>query len=80
MLQVHDAIYTQCKVEDALRVSAMMEEAMKIPLTYNGKTFIIPSDCKIGYNWGVRKDDNPLGMVDSEKWRPDAATQTGQLA
>lgn len=77
MLQVHDAVYMQCYEKDAAMVAEMMEEAMRIPLTLNGQTFTIPSDCKIGYNWGGRPkqnpEQNPNGMIDFDKWVKEKA-------
>lgn len=73
LLQVHDSATMQCYEADAERVSKMMEQAMTIPLTYNDNTFIIPSDCKIGYNWGKKAEDNPRGMIDLEQWFKEAA-------
>lgn len=72
VLQVHDAIYMQCYEHDAARVAKMMEQAMAIPITLEGHTFVIPSDCKIGYNWGSRPkknpEQNPNGMIDADQW------------
>lgn len=71
-LQVHDAVYMQCRVEDVPTVAGMMEQAMKIPITMDGQTFTIPTDCKVGYNWGMRPkkhpEENPNGMISLDKW------------
>ncbi len=68
-LQVHDAVYMQCWEKDAGLVAEMMRQSMNIPITMNGVEFYIPTDCKIGYNWGkMIPDENPRGMVSSEKW------------
>lgn len=72
LLQVHDAVYMQCYESDALRVATMMEEAMAIPIQIHGREFTIPTDAKIGRNWGSRPktapEQNPHGMVDIKLW------------
>jgi hypothetical protein len=69
---VHDSILADCldepdEIESA--ISAMASH-MRIPLTVHGRTFYIPTEFKIGYNWGnVGKDgSNPFGLVDADKW------------
>lgn len=65
LLNVHDSILMQCNKEDVEKVSSMMELAMRIPITLNDQTFIIPTDCEVGYNWGKKKPDNERGLA---KW------------
>lgn len=74
MLQVHDSILVQCKKEHALEVAQLMEECMTIPFECNGHKIVIPTDCKIGYNWGNRSKDgtkNPEGLRDIKHWQND---------
>lgn len=72
LLNVHDSILMQCDVQLAHRVAEAMERAMAIPITVHGRTFTIPTDCKVGRNWAARhkKDpsQNPHGLVDIKKW------------
>lgn len=70
MLQVHDSILVQAPKEHALEVSRLMGECMYIPFTCNDHELIIPTDSKIGYNWGNKGKDgsNPRGLVDISKW------------
>lgn len=76
LLSVHDSIMMQCDIGKEMEVAALMEECMKIPCTIHGKTFIVPSDCQLGFNWNKRSTDkegniiNPMGLVDLEKWHP----------
>jgi len=71
VLSVHDSVMMQCNVGHELEVAAMMEECMRIPVTIHGRTFCVPSDCQIGWNWNKRHPEmNPRGLVDSEKWNP----------
>lgn len=70
LLNVHDSILVQCDEADMERVASGMLECMRIPITLEGHTFTIPTDCQVGYNWGkYDKDENPRGLMDIEKWR-----------
>jgi hypothetical protein len=73
--QVHDSIVFQFPegAEDSILPRAM--ELAAIPLSFGGRTIVIPSECKTGWNWA---DDtiktsrgqtlkNPDGLV---KWKP----------
>jgi len=73
LLNVHDSILVQCRVEDAYAVAEKMGECMAIPMTVGKYTFTLPTDCKVGYNWGNRGKDgsNPQGLVDISKWKAD---------
>lgn len=72
LLNVHDSVMMQCNIEDVFKIASEMERVMKIPIEIGGRTLIIPSDCKVGYNWGSRPkktpEDNPRGLVDIKKW------------
>lgn len=71
LLQVHDSILVQCPREHAREVAALMGECMTIPFECNGHKLVIPTDAKIGYNWGNRSKDgktNPAGLRDISKW------------
>lgn len=74
LLNVHDSLLMQCPIEHAEEVAQRMEEAMRIPLTIKGRTFYIPTDCKVGFNWANRPkkdyETNPRGLVALEKY-PD---------
>lgn len=52
LLQVHDSIVCQCKEELLQETIQEVKEALSIPLVINNRTMIIPSDVKIGQNWG----------------------------
>jgi uracil-DNA glycosylase family 4 len=76
LLNVHDSLLMQCPIEHAEEVARLMEDAMHIPVTIEGSTFYIPTDCKVGFNWANRpkKDPstNPRGLVALDKfpnWR-----------
>lgn len=78
LLNVHDSLLMQCWEADVERVAGLMGEAMHIPITVKGHTFYIPTDCKIGLNWGEQKPDNPRGLIDIDKWRKSQETAAWQ--
>lgn len=64
LLNVHDSLLVQCDIGREFEVAAKMELAMRIPVEINGRSIVIPTDCKIGRNWGNATDDNPDGLVE----------------
>ena len=68
LLNVHDSILVQCDERRYQETATCVLEAMRIPITVNGRTFTIPTDCQIGRNWGSRGKatdgvyPNPAGM------------------
>jgi len=62
LLNIHDAVLGQARVEDIDAVVRDTRACMNIPLTIKGKTFTIPSDAEIGSNWGHANDQNPNGL------------------
>jgi hypothetical protein len=67
---VHDSILVSCPDDPSLveRVVEGMKQCMAIPLTIHDRTFYIPSEFAIGYNWGKSGKDNPRGLGPLEKW------------
>lgn len=51
LLQVHDELVSQCAVEDIETGVAKVRKAMERPITIEGRTFTIPADVKVGFNW-----------------------------
>lgn len=75
LLSVHDSIMFQCDEGKEEEVAHLMGECMKIPTTIHGRTFIVPSDCQIGYNWNKASKDkktgewiNPKGLREDHDW------------
>lgn len=71
LAQVHDSILMQVPigvVKNPLIFAQFRDriyEYVSPPITYNGRTFSIATDMKIGMNWGgENKKHNPLGMVE----------------
>lgn len=64
LAQVHDAIYFQFpEGMDKAKVVGKAQELMAVPLSApNGRQFIVPTEAKLGYNWGNASDKNPKGL------------------
>lgn len=67
LLNVHDSILVQCNENKYRETADAVLTAMSIPIVVHGRTFIVPTDCKIGRNWGNLSDSNPSGMRDMDK-------------
>jgi uracil-DNA glycosylase family 4 len=69
---VHDSILVESEDDPNVveRVIDQMRELMHIPLTVHGRTFYIPTEFQVGYNWGKASKDgsNPNGLIDAHKW------------
>lgn len=71
LLQVHDSVLGQSPIANVYEIADLMGRAMNIPITVNGRTFTIPTDCKVGLNWARKSDENPNGLRDlakAEEW------------
>lgn len=63
LLNVHDSILVQCYEGCEAEVAKEMERCMAIPITTQGQTFTLPSDCQVGHNWGAwDAETNPDGL------------------
>jgi len=65
LAQVHDAVYFQFKEDlDANVVVKKAQQLLELPITApNGRRFVVPTDVKIGYNWGEKNAKNPNGLA-----------------
>ena len=50
-LQVHDALYVECKESDREEVTQLLIQAMEIPMVINGFQITIPAEANWGNNW-----------------------------
>lgn len=68
LIQVHDSILFQFPEDRADEIIPWALEALKAPLTLKrGREFVVPTEAKIGWNWGdFDKDKNPDGL---QKWK-----------
>lgn len=79
LLQVHDSILMQCPIDQVQKVAHLMGEAMNNPFEMNGRQVIIPTDVKVGLNWGSQKEDNPYGLVKLSSWLTNHPTGQARL-
>ena len=75
LVNVHDALVSQVRINKLAESIAAIEESMKISMTIGDCTFFIPTDIQVGYNWGHRGKDgsNPRGLIDYAKWKLEHA-------
>lgn len=73
LAQVHDSILMQVPLQwleskkDFDLITGKISDYTSPDITYNGRSFKIASDYKVGLNWGgENKTRNPLGMVEVE--------------
>lgn len=70
LAQKHDSITFQYQPKCDHDERMILDQAlalMSCPMTHRGRTFDVPCDCKVGWNWGAYdKDLNPNGMM---KWK-----------
>lgn len=66
LLNEHDAVVGQCDERDVGTVIPAVQRAMEIPVEIHGRTLVIPSDAKVGKNWGEADKENPEGL---KKWK-----------
>lgn len=84
LAQVHDSLLTQFPVavlkkpETLYKAVEKMYSYLSPQMEYHGRKFTIPTDLKVGYNWGMRATDNPRGMVEIKPWK-DKADFTKQI-
>ena len=63
LAQVHDAVYFQFKeTEDHTRIVRRAQELLETPLTHGNRRFVVPTEAKLGYNWGNFSEGNPKGL------------------
>lgn len=72
---VHDAVYFQFPEHlDASKVVAKAQELLTLPLYSRGREFVLPTEAKIGKNWGNFNDDasrgRPLNLNGLKKFKP----------
>lgn len=58
--QVHDAIYLQApEYLDPKQLDLKIRKCLEVPLYYKGRRFVVPSEGKVGKNWGSFDKKNP---------------------
>jgi DNA polymerase-1 len=63
LLQIHDALLVQYPEERENEVVPEVLRLIQVPVELNnGRTLIIPSEAKVGWNWGSWSEANPDGL------------------
>jgi DNA polymerase I-like protein with 3'-5' exonuclease and polymerase domains len=68
LAQVHDALYFQYREDDdENEIVAQALELVRIEMTHGGRTFVVPGEAKVGWNWGATHNSdrvlvNPDGL------------------
>lgn len=67
LIQVHDSILFQYPEEQENEIIPWALEALRAPLILaKGREFCVPTEAKLGWNWGEYSSANPDGLV---KWK-----------
>lgn len=67
LVQVHDSILFQFPEKDRDTIVPWALEALKTRFQLaRGRDFVVPTEAKLGWNWGNHSDDNPDGLL---KWK-----------
>lgn len=67
LLQIHDAILIQYPEKKEDEIVPRVMQAIKVPIELSfGRTLIIPSEAKVGWNWATYSEENSDGLT---KWR-----------
>lgn len=67
MIQVHDSLLLQYPEELEDEILPLVMEAMKVPITIRGRTFTVPCETAVGWNWGYLKYDKATGHIISNR-------------
>jgi DNA polymerase-1 len=63
LLQVHDAILVQYDQEKEDEILPQLLKAIEVPIELEyGRTLLIPSEAKVGWNWADAAPNNPDGL------------------
>jgi len=63
LMQIHDAVLIQYPEEQEDEVIPKVLKLLEYPIKLNhGRDFVIPYDCKVGWNWGHHSKENPDGL------------------
>lgn len=66
-VQVHDSILFQYREEEEAEILPWALATLRIPLILvGGREFVVPTEAKVGWNWGDASETNPDGLI---KWK-----------
>ena len=75
LLNEHDAVVGQCDEAAVDTVVPAVQRAMEIPIQIHERVLTIPSDAKVGLNWGDASESNPEGL---RKWPAKPSTDSSE--
>lgn len=65
LINGHDSLIGECEERHLPDVVSAVQKQMITSLTIHGRELIVPTDVKVGLNWGPRKEDKKTGEVDN---------------
>lgn len=81
MLQVHDAILVQYPEEREDEILPKLLDEIKVPVPLErGRTLVIPTEAKVGWNWASANKDNPDGLVKYKGHDPRTRSRTAEAS
>lgn len=81
--QGHDSFLISVPWDKLWEVCPLIKKCLSIPLLIHGRSFIIPTDIAVGYNWfGLKKweGESKLSYDDWSKWFASRSPSDSQLA
>lgn len=73
LMQVHDSILFQYREEEEDEIIPWALETLKVPLVLEGgRDFVVPTEAKVGWNWGSYNDKPEKGDLNIDglkKWK-----------
>lgn len=76
LLQIHDAVVIQFPEHLENEIVPQAVNALRIPIELSrGRTMVIPSEAKVGWNWGSFSPTNPDGLI---KWNGNDKRERAQ--
>lgn len=67
LVQVHDSILFQFPEEEEAEILPWALETLRIYMELvGGRRFVVPTEAKVGWNWGDKSETNPDGLI---KWK-----------
>jgi hypothetical protein len=67
LVQVHDSILVQYPEEQEDEIVPWIIEALKAPLELSfGRRFVVPTEAKVGWNWGDENSDSKKGLLNPD--------------
>lgn len=77
LVQVHDSILFQFPEHLEEEIVPWALQTLRIPLDLpGGRRFVVPTEAKVGWNWGDQNENNPDGLV---KWKGGDARKRTDL-